>query len=94
MNLGGCTNYYFGDNTVEKAPVPKDIKSTKQPIQPTALATFLSSEQKKKLDEILATKPAGFKLYRDTGGPVGEKAYGNKQFWDEYSPRDIRGLKK
>ncbi len=95
-NLAGTTNFYIGNNTVEKSPLPKDQKfdSTKQPNPTTGLARFLSSEQKKKLDEILATKPAGFKFYRETGGPVGAKVFSDKRFWGEYSPNDLRGLPK
>ncbi|MGO8689408.1 MAG: alpha-N-acetylglucosaminidase TIM-barrel domain-containing protein [Thermoguttaceae bacterium] len=92
-NLANSTDYYVGNNTLEKAPVPKDLASSKQPNQTTGLARFLSSDQRKRLDEILATKPKGFKLYRETGGPVGQKAF-EKGFWDEYSPHDVRGLKK
>ena len=90
VNLANSTDYYVGDNTLEKAPLPKGLTSSKQPNQTTGLACFLASDQRKKLDQILATRPKGFKLYRETGGPVGRLAFK----FDEYCPHDVRGLKK
>ena len=86
VDLTNSTQYYVGDNEIQNAPLPKGFASTKQPNPTTGLARFLASDQCKKLNEILATKPKGFKLYRETGAPVGV-------LWiafDEYCPRDVR----
>jgi hypothetical protein len=86
VNLTNSTDYYGGDNILERAPLPRGLANTKQPNRTTGLSRFLASSQHKKLDQILAAKPKGFKLYRELGGPVGPQAI---QF-DEYSPRDVR----
>ena len=86
VDLTNSTEYYVGENTVENAPLPDGLTSTKKPDPTTGLARFLASEKPKKLDEILASKPKGFKFYRETGAPTG-------QLWidfDEYCPRDVR----
>ena len=86
FDLTNSTNYYLGNNTLENAPIPEGLTSTKRPNQTTGLNRFLSSEQNKKLEQILANRPKGFRLYRETGKPTGLQWI---QF-DEYSPRDFR----
>jgi parallel beta-helix repeat protein len=86
FDLTNSTEYYVGNNTVQNAPLPEGLASSKQPNPTTGLDRFLASEQRKKLDEVLATKPKEFKFYRETGGPKGT-------LWidfDEYCPRNVR----
>jgi hypothetical protein len=86
VDLTNSTDYYVGGNTLVNAPLPDGFASTKQPNQTTGSSRFLASQQYKKLQTILATRPKGYKLYRDTVHPVGLQWI---QF-DEYSPRDFR----
>jgi parallel beta-helix repeat protein len=87
VDLTNSTDYYVGENTLEDAPLPEGLANTKSPDAVTALDRFLGSAQHKKLQEILSTQPAGFRLYRDTDGPRG---YEWTQM-DDYAPRDFRG---
>ena len=86
IDLTNSTDYYVGNNVVENAPVPSGLSNTKEPNETTAVSRFESSVQHTRLKDILATRPKGFKLYRETGGPCGPE-------WiqtEEYAPRDFR----
>lgn len=87
VDLTNSTDYYVGENTLESAPLPAGLASTKPKDEPSALARFLASPQYRRLQEILSTRPPGFRFYPETGGPCG---------WDwtdigDFAPRDFRG---
>jgi parallel beta-helix repeat protein len=86
FNLTNSTDIYINGNIIEDTPITDEIKNTKTPDSPSALEKFVTSPQYLKLQEIFTAKPAGFRLYRELGMPLGMK-------WLEmtdYHPRDFR----
>ena len=86
VDLTGSKECYVGENKLIGAPMPQGYLNTKEPDETTALERFLASAQYAKLQAILASRPADFTPYRETGGPRGVRCIkmGN------YVPRDPR----
>lgn len=86
FDFGGSTDYYVGENTLENSTPPEGVTGTRPPDKRTAVSIFESSSRYKKLEAILAEKPAGFKAYREGAGPFGMRWFN----MDEFAPHDFR----
>lgn len=87
VDLTGSTDYYVGENTLERAPLPDGLESTKSPNPRHALEQFVASPAYQRLQAIMATRPEGFRTYAEEDGPRGWQ-------WtdfDEFAPHNFRG---
>ncbi len=85
FRLEGSTQVSAGGNTIEAAANPP-FEFTDRPAT-GALAAFKASESAKRLEKLLAMRPAGFQFLHEGQGPRGIE-------WlqpDRFAPRDYRG---
>lgn len=93
-DLTNSTDYYAGGNVVRDAPLPAGFA-------PLAFTKAPKPYKVPRLAEIMAMKPKGFKLYRDSDGPKGwdwlaPTAYGMRDYRKMLVPwmkRDSKTLK-
>lgn len=84
--LQNTANALVKSNRLENAPIDENSRFVTDRPASDAVTVFRRSPRFERLQKILKTKPAGFKLYRDTTFPRGIK-------WlqpDDYAPRDFR----
>jgi parallel beta-helix repeat protein len=65
FSLEHSTNTFLGGNKLEKAALPTGVVQSKTNPPASQLAKFLGLQKAKRLENIVKTKPKGFKMFRE-----------------------------
>jgi parallel beta-helix repeat protein len=90
FSLEHSTNTFLGGNKLEKAALPAGVGQSDKNRPGSQLATFLDSRKAKRVENIVKTKPKGFKMFRDQQYKPGLHLLQ----LDDFAPRDFRTLGK